>query len=83
MSSTREERSGAQPSRRPRTAAATTTSAIAASARVASIDVEPTRIYTAESARDFLAGAGLGPEAIAAMDGKFASAFVRARKPRS
>ena len=47
------------------------------------IDVEPTRMYTAESARDFLAGAGLGPEAIAAMDGKFASAFVRARKPRS
>jgi SAM-dependent methyltransferase len=47
------------------------------------IAVEPTRIYTAESARDFLAGAGLGDEAIAAMDGKFASAFVRARKPRS
>ena len=46
------------------------------------IAVEPTRIYTAESARDFLAGAGLGDEAIAAMDGKFASAFVRARKPR-
>jgi len=46
------------------------------------IAVEPTRIYTAESARDFLAGAGLGAEAIAAMDGKFASAFVRARKPR-
>jgi len=46
------------------------------------IALEPTRIYTAESARDFLAGAGLGAEAIAAMDGKFASAFVRARKPR-
>jgi arsenite methyltransferase len=46
------------------------------------IAVEPTRTYTAESARDFLAGAGLGDEAIAAMDGKFASAFVRARKPR-
>jgi hypothetical protein len=45
------------------------------------IDVEPTRIYTAESARDFLAGAGLGAEAIAAADGKFVSAFVRARKP--
>jgi hypothetical protein len=49
----------------------------------ADIAVEPTRIYTAESARDFLAGAGLGAETIAAMDGKFASAFVRARKPRS
>jgi arsenite methyltransferase len=45
------------------------------------IDVEPTRIYTAESARDFLAGAGLGAEAIASVDGKFISAFVRARKP--
>jgi ubiquinone/menaquinone biosynthesis C-methylase UbiE len=46
------------------------------------IDVEPTRIYTAESAGDYLAGAGLGAEAIAAVDGKFVSAFVRARKPR-
>ena len=45
------------------------------------IGVEPTRIYTAESARDFLAGAGLGADAIAAVDGKFVSAFVRARKP--
>src|SRR5262249_56478596 len=34
------------------------------------IDVEPTRIYTAEGARDFLAGAGLGADAIAAMDGE-------------
>ena len=46
------------------------------------INMEPTRIYTAESARHFLAGAGLGTEAIATMDGKFISAFVRARKPR-
>jgi hypothetical protein len=46
------------------------------------INIEPTRIYTAESARDFLASAELGAEAIAAMEGKFASAFVRARKPR-
>ena len=45
------------------------------------IDVEPTRIYSAESARDFLAGAGLDAAAIAAVDGKFISAFVRARKP--
>ena len=46
------------------------------------IDVEPTRIYTAESARDFLAAAGLDAEAVAAaVDGKFISAFVRARKP--
>jgi arsenite methyltransferase len=45
------------------------------------IDVEPTRVYTAERARDYLAGAGLGAEAIASIDGKFISAFVRARKP--
>src|SRR5262249_14172978 len=45
------------------------------------IALEPTRIYTAESAREFLVGAGLGAEAIADMDGKFVSAFVRARKP--
>jgi arsenite methyltransferase len=45
------------------------------------IDVEPTRIYTAESASDYLAGAGLSAEAIASIDGKFISAFVRARKP--
>ena len=46
------------------------------------IDLEPTRIYTAESAQDFLAGAGHAAEVIAAVDGKFISAFVRARKPR-
>src|SRR5690242_3117305 len=45
------------------------------------VDVEPTRVYTADSARDYLAGAGLGAEAIASIDGKFISAFVRARKP--
>ena len=46
------------------------------------IDVEPTRIYRAEDAREFLAGAGIEAAAIApAVDGKFMSAFVRARKP--
>jgi arsenite methyltransferase len=45
------------------------------------VDVEPTRIYTAESASDYLAGAGLSAEAIASIGGKFISAFVRARKP--
>src|SRR5205814_628376 len=46
------------------------------------IDLEPTRVYHAEDARDFLAGAGLGAEAIAPeVDGKFMSAVVRARKP--
>ena len=47
------------------------------------IGLEPTRIYRVEDARDFLAGAGLDVDAIAPqVDGKFMSAFVRARKPR-
>ncbi len=46
------------------------------------IDVEPTRVYKVEDARDFLAGAGLDADTIApAVDGKFMSAFIRARKP--
>ena len=46
------------------------------------IEVEPTRIYRSEDARAVLAGAGLDVEAIAPhVDGKFMSAFVRARKP--
>jgi arsenite methyltransferase len=46
------------------------------------VDVEPTRIYKIEDARDFLDRAGLDAEAIAPhVDGKFMSAFVRARKP--
>jgi arsenite methyltransferase len=46
------------------------------------IDLEPTRVYRAEDAREFLAGAGLDVEAIAPhVEGKFMSAFVRARKP--
>jgi SAM-dependent methyltransferase len=46
------------------------------------IDLEPTRVYRAEDARDFLAGAGLDAAAIAPeVDGKFMSAFVRARRP--
>ena len=46
------------------------------------IDVEPTRVYKVEDAREFLAGSGIDAEAIAPeVDGKFMSAFVRARKP--
>ena len=46
------------------------------------IDVEPTRVYKVEDAREFLARAGFDAEAIAPqVDGKFMSAFVRARKP--
>ena len=53
-----------------------------ARAGFASIDVEPTRIYHIDEARDYLAHSGLDVAAIAPLvDGKFMSAFVRARKP--
>ncbi len=46
------------------------------------VDLEPTRIYRAEDAREFLAGTGVDVDAIAPLvDHKFMSAFVRARKP--
>ena len=46
------------------------------------IEIVPTRIYRAEDAKEFLAGSGLNVEGLAPqMDGKFMSAFVRARKP--
>jgi SAM-dependent methyltransferase len=46
------------------------------------IDLEPTRVYRVEDARELLAGAGIDANAIAPeVDGKFMSAFVRARKP--
>jgi arsenite methyltransferase len=48
------------------------------------VDVEPTRIYRAADARDLLAEAGLDLETVAPLvDGKFMSAFIRARKPLS
>ncbi|MEO8051265.1 MAG: arsenite methyltransferase [Acidobacteriota bacterium] len=47
-----------------------------------SIDIEPTRIYSAEDARQFLAGEGIDANAIAPqIEGKFISAFIRAVKP--
>src|SRR5579859_7596433 len=47
-----------------------------------SIDVEATRVYRVEEAREFLEAAGLDPEiAGPQIDGKFISAFVRAVKP--
>jgi AhpD family alkylhydroperoxidase len=53
-----------------------------AAAGFESIDIEPTRIYTAEDARQFLRNADFDADAIAAaVDGKFAGAFIRARKP--
>jgi arsenite methyltransferase len=46
------------------------------------VDLEPTRIYQAADAREFLATAGIDADAIAPeVDGKFMSAFVRAIKP--
>jgi len=45
------------------------------------VDLEPTRIYRAEDAREFLREAGADLD-VAAIEGKFMSAFVRARKPR-
>jgi arsenite methyltransferase len=48
------------------------------------VALEPTRIYRVEDAQELLAGAGLDSDAIAAeVNGKFMSAFVRARKPSS
>jgi ubiquinone/menaquinone biosynthesis C-methylase UbiE len=46
------------------------------------VEVEPTRVYRAEDAREFLTGQGVDVDAIAPqVDGKCMSAFVRARKP--
>ncbi len=48
------------------------------------VDIEPTRVYRIEDAREFLAGQGLDVDAIAPqIDGKFMAAFVRATKPAS
>ena len=46
------------------------------------IEIEPTRIFGAKDALSFLEGEGVDIKAIAtAVDGKFMSAFIRARKP--
>jgi len=48
------------------------------------IDVEITRVYGADDARAFLASEGMDVDAVAKdVDGKFASAFIRAAKPAS
>ena len=47
------------------------------------VSVEPWRVYRVEEARAFLEGAGIDVDAVGAyVDGKFASAFIRAVKPR-
>jgi ubiquinone/menaquinone biosynthesis C-methylase UbiE len=46
------------------------------------IELEPTRIYRIDDAREFLSGQGIDVDAIASqVDGKFMSAFIRAVKP--
>ena len=44
------------------------------------VDLEPTRVYRAEDARELLRREDPGID-VAAIEGKFVSAFVRARKP--
>jgi ubiquinone/menaquinone biosynthesis C-methylase UbiE len=47
------------------------------------VNIEPTRIYHVEDARELLSSQGIDVEAIAPLvDGKFMSGFVRARKPK-
>jgi arsenite methyltransferase len=54
-----------------------------ASAGFEAIEIEPTRIYRIEDAREFLSGQDIDVDAIAPqVDGKFMSAFVRAVKPQ-
>jgi arsenite methyltransferase len=47
-----------------------------------SVDIEPTRIYKVEEAREFLTATGLDADTVGPqIEGKFISAFVRATKP--
>ena len=46
------------------------------------IEIEPTRIYAIDDAREYLSAAGIDVDAVASrVNGKFMSAFVRAYKP--
>ncbi len=55
-----------------------------AAAGFAEAEVEPTRIYHVEDAREFLSGQGFDVDSLAPqVDGKFFSAFIRAVKPVS
>ena len=55
-----------------------------ASAGFEQIDIEPTRIYHVDDAREFLSAEGVDVDSMASeLDGKFMSAFVRAVKPSS
>ncbi len=53
-----------------------------ASAGFENIEIQPTRVYRVEDAREFLSGQNIDVDAIAPqVDGRFMSAFVRAVKP--
>jgi arsenite methyltransferase len=55
-----------------------------AAAGFEAIGIEPTRVYKVEDARHFLGGKGIDVDAVAPLvEGKFMSAFVRAKKPGS
>src|SRR5271166_1016249 len=48
------------------------------------VSIEPTRVYNVEDARTFLTDQGVDVDAIAPqVDGKFMSAFIRAKKPQA
>ena len=50
----------------------------------ADVDLDPWRVYRVEDARTFLSDSGLDVDAVAPqVDGKIASAFIRARKPEA
>ncbi len=52
-----------------------------AAAGFTSVDVEPTRVYRADEASEFLQAAGLDPAVVGPkIEGKFTSAFIRASK---
>jgi ubiquinone/menaquinone biosynthesis C-methylase UbiE len=54
-----------------------------AAAGFAQIELEPTRVYNVDDAREFLAGQNIDVDAIAPqVDGRIMSAFVRAVKPQ-
>lgn len=53
-----------------------------AAAGFSEIDIEPTRVYSIEDARQFLTAKGIDVDEMAPLvEGKFASAFIRAKKP--
>ncbi|MGA2370023.1 MAG: arsenite methyltransferase [Candidatus Korobacteraceae bacterium] len=55
-----------------------------AAAGFEAIEIAPTRLYRVEDARAFLTAKGLDVDALASqVDGKFMSAFIRARKPQA